>query len=38
MREFYSQPGYDALRRRMFDEIAKGAQSAEGSASDSRAI
>ena len=24
MREFYSKPGYDELRRRMFDEIAKG--------------
>ena len=24
MTEFYSKPGYDALRRRMFDEIAQG--------------
>jgi hypothetical protein len=24
MEEFYSQPGYDALRRRMFDEIGRG--------------
>jgi hypothetical protein len=24
MREFYSKPGYDELRRRMLDEIAKG--------------